>query len=402
MYHGARTGRDTGSMVQLQNLVKAGPKLNKCGPCGHIYGTGLKECSNCGEHRFHSSPTEWAWEAVDEAVEALKSHSLEHVESMYGDAVLTVSGCIRGLLTPAPRYKYISSDYSAIEAVVAACLAGEQWRIDAFKAKKDIYLVSASSITKTPYEEYVAYKEETGSKHPDRQKIGKVAELALGYAGWVNAWRNFDSTDTYTDDEVKRLILKWQEASPAIIEMWGGQVRGKPWRPDYVEYYGLEGAAIQATLHPGTAFSYRQISFQVHEDILFCLLPSGRTLKYHQPRLTAHYRWEGLVQLSFMGWNSNPQMGPLGWVRIETFGGRLFENVVQAVSRDILRDAVNNSEKAGYNVVMRIHDELVAEVPIGFGSVEEFEAIMGDLPGWAKDWPIRADGGWAGYRFRKD
>lgn len=402
IYHGARTGRDTGAAVQPQNLVKAGPALYKCKNCEYLYGQGLTACPECARPSLDAADTEWSWEAVDDAIEALKSHSLDHVESIYGDAVLTISGCIRGLLVAGPGKKLISSDYSAIEAVVAACISGEQWRIDAFHEKKDIYLMSASAITHTPYEDYVKYKEENGKKHPDRQKIGKVAELALGYAGWISAWDNFDTSGAYSEDEKKGIIIKWRDASPAIVEMWGGQVRGKPWRPEYTEYYGLEGAAIQATMCPGTAFSYRQISYQVHEDILFCRLPSGRTLKYHQPRLTPSSRWEGQVELSFMGWNSNPQMGPMGWIRIQTFGGRLFENVVQAVSRDVLSHAVNHLERRGYSMVMRIHDEVVGEVPEDFGTVEELEAIMADLPEWAKGWPIRASGGWEGYRFRKD
>ena len=393
IYHGARTGRDTGAAVQPQNLVKAGPKLNKCTKCGHIYGVKSFACTKCHNMQEPGAHTAgWSWEAVDEAIEHLKSHSLEHVESLYGDAVLTISGCVRGLLVAAPGHKLISSDYSAIEAVVAACLAGEQWRIDAFKAKRDIYLVSASAITKTPYEEYIRYYEETGSKHPDRQKIGKVAELALGYAGWISAWRNFDDTDMYTDDEVKGLILKWKDASPAIVEMWGGQVRGKPWAPDYTEYYGLEGAAIQAISCPGQAFTYRHISYLVHEDILFCRLPSGRTLKYHQPRLTPSSRWEGQVEISFMGWNSNPQMGPIGWVRIQTFGGRLFENCIAKGTKVITEKGLMNIEDITSDIKVFDGVEFVNQEGFRYNGEQQCTQIDGVY--MTLDHEVLTDEGW--------
>jgi DNA polymerase len=401
-YHGARTGRDTGSDVQPQNLVKAGPKLYRCTAdrCDHIYGTGLDTCPQCGaSSALFGKPISWTWEAVDDTIEAIKTKNLDHVESIYGNAVLAVSGCIRGLFTPAPGKEFICSDYSSIEAVVAAVLAGEQWRIEAFNRKQDIYLTSCAMVTGKSYDWYM---ENGGKKHPDRQKIGKPAELGLGYGGFLNAWRQFDKTDTFSDAEVKDTIMKWREASPAIVEMWGGQVRGKPWAPDYQEYYGLEGAAIMAIMNQGQAFSYRSISYQVHNDVLYCRLPSGRCLVYHQPRLSPSDRWEGQVSISYMGYNSNPQMGKIGWVRIDTFGGRLFENVDQAVSRDIMAHATNLAERRGYPIVLRVHDELVAEVPEGYGSIEEFEQIMGALPDWAAGWPVRAAGGWRGTRYRKD
>ena len=398
IYHGARTGRDTGADVQPQNLVKHGPKLLWCTECSRPFGKHHAEsCPYCGaavplfaEERAGGS---WTWEAVDPAIELMRAQSLDLVEHVFGDALLTVSGCIRGLFVAGEGKDLIASDYSAIEAVVAACLAGEQWRIDTFKAKIDIYLASASQITGTTLEEYAAYAKEKGAKHPDRQKIGKVAELALGYGGWINAWRNFDKTETYTDDQVKDLILQWRAKSPAIVEMWGGQNRG---------FYGLEGMAIMAVMNPGQTYDYRSISYGVKDNVLYCRLPSGRTLTYHQPRVQPSTRRPGTLELSFMGYNSNSVMGPIGWVRLNTFGGRLFENVVQAVSRDIMRDATNRLERAGYPIILRVHDELVAEVPEGWGSIDEFETIMATLPEWAEGWPIRAAGGWRGKRYRKD
>lgn len=401
-YHGARTGRDTGSDVQSQNLVKAGPKLHWCSSCRKPYGRHTFECPHCGTHALLADSTEWKWEAVDHALEAINTRSLDYVEHVFGNAVLAVSGCIRGLFVAKEGKDFICSDYSSIEAVVAAVLAGEEWRIEAFRQKQDIYLASAEQITGTTLAEYKQYHAEHGSKHPDRQKIGKPAELGLGFGGWINAWRQFDSTDTFTDEQVKQLIIDWRAKSPAIVEMWGGQVRGKPWAPERFELYGLEGMAISAIMNPGQTYSYRSISYGVKDDVLYCRLPSGRLLAYHKPRLVPSTQWEGQQAITFQGYNTNPQMGPMGWVTINTYSGRLFENVAQAVARDYLRDAVNRAEPAGYPVVLRIHDELVAEVPEGFGSVEEFEQIMATAPDWAKDWPIRASGGWRGKRYRKD
>lgn len=403
-YHGARTGRDTAADVQPQNLPKAGPKLRWCedATCGKPYGRHLNACPHCGAPDAFSREESWSWEAVGYALDVIKVGRLDWVEYVFGDALLTISGCIRGLFVAAPGYDLICSDFSAIEAVVTAMLAGEQWRIEAFERNDPIYLLSASQITGTPVEEYQAHKARTGEHHPDRQKIGKVAELGLGFGGWIGAWRNFDKSDNFTDDEVRNLIITWREVSPAIVELWGGQVRGKPWRPDYHELYGLEGAAIAAVQNPGAAYGYRGIIYQVKDDVLYCRLLSGRLITYHRPRLSPSTRWEGQVALSYEGWNSNPQMGPTGWVRIDTYGGRLTENVVQATARDIMRDAVLRLEAAGYPIVLRVHDELVAEVPEGTGDIDEFERIMSEPPTWAPGWPIRAAGGWRGKRYRKD
>ena len=175
-----------------------------------------------------------------------------------------------------------------------------------------------------------------------------------------------------------------------------------PWRPERKELYGLEGMAIAAVINPGTCYAYREITFGMKGDVLYCRLPSGRLLTYHRPRLSPSTRWDDQLELSFEGWNSNPKMGPYGWIRMQTYGGRLTENVVQATARDIMAYSVPKLERAGYPVVLRIHDEIVTEVPEGFGAIEELEKIMGDVPDWAEGWPVRAAGGWRGKRYRKD
>jgi DNA polymerase len=400
IYHSARTGRDAGADAQPQNLQSGGPKVSLC-RCGTYY-CDTPICPTCGMGAFAANPSEWNAEAAEQAIELIRNRDRAGLDARYGSAVYAMGGCLRGLFVADEGHDFIATDYSSIEAVVAAALAGEQWRLDTFARKEDIYLASVSQIFGTPVEEYTAYKKETGMHHPDR-KIGKVAELASGFGGWVGAWRAFGAEDVFeTEKDLKNAILAWRKASPAIVEMWGGQFRGRPWDPDYrPELYGLEGMAIAAVMNPTEEYRYRGIEYTCVNDVLYCTLPSGRRISYHEPRLVADTA-RGGVKLSFMGWNSNPKMGSFGWVRMETYGGKLFENVVQATARDILANAAINCEKSGYKVILRVHDELVTQVPKGTGSVEQLEEICGQMPAWAEGWPVRAAGGWRGKRYRKE
>lgn len=323
VYHGARTGRDTGADVQPQNLVKAGHSLKQCEACERLLLPDASECPDCGP-MWMLNPVGWSWEAADATLDVIREGRAAEV---FPSPVLAVSGCIRSLFTAAPGHDLICSDYSSIEAVVTACLAGEQWRIDAFKRGDDIYLTSAALINGVTLDWYMA---NGGKKHPDRQKVGKPAELGLGFGGWIGAWRQFDDSGTYSDEEVKRLIVKWREASPAIVELWGGQSRGRPWAPTRMERYGLEGAAINAVNFPGMLFKVPMcdVTYFVKDDVLYCKLPSGRHLAYHRPRLEPSTRWDNHLALSFEGWNNNPKKGPAGWQRMELYGGLLCENCI--------------------------------------------------------------------------
>jgi DNA polymerase len=242
--------------------------------------------------------------------------------------------------------------------------------------------------------------------HPARKTIGKVRELAAGYGGWIGAFKAFGADQFMNDEEIKADVLKWREESPEIVEMWGGQFRWcGPSKWDHrPELFGLEGAVINAILNPGQCFSHIDITYGVWDDILFCRLPSGRYLHYHRPRLASvadKLNRGTSYQITFEGYNSNSTKGPIGWHRLETYGGRLFENVVQAVALDIQAEALLRCEARGYPIVMHTHDEGVAEVPLGFGSVEEMAAIMSERPAWAAWWPLRA-AGWRHERYQKD
>jgi len=404
VHHGARTGRPTGEGPQPLNLPRDGPKLTRCAACRKPFKPAHTCCPWCGGASDGEKP-KWSPVMADDVLAVMDHGSLELVEWFFGDAVLCISGCVRGLFVARPGHELIASDYSAIEAVVIAMLAGEEWRIQAFRENKPIYLLSASKITGTPLETYEAYHAANGEHHPDRQKIGKVAELAGGFGGWVGAWRAFGAEGH--DDDLKREILAWRRASPAIVEFWGGQFRGLPWGYDrHAEMYGVEGHAILAIQYPGTAFAFRGIGFEVRptpagRQALIVTLPSGRELTYHDPELVPSDRDPAALSILYWTHNSNPKYGALGWVPMSTFGGRLTENIVQAVAHDILRHAILNLRAAGYPCVLHVYDEIVCEIPAGTGSLEQFEAIMRRVPPRAEGWPVVAAGGWRGRRYRK-
>lgn len=386
-YCGAdRTGRWAGRGPQPQNLPNSGPAVVRCDPasgCGHYY-VSQDKCPWCSTPSWAAADEEWSIGAVEDALEVIKYRKLEFVERVFGDAIAAVSGCLRGMFIPAAGKDFLCSDYSAIEAVVLAALAGEEWRLEVFRTHGKIYEMSAAKITGIPFEDFAKHKQETGQHHPMRKKVGKVAELASGYQGGLGAWKNFGADAFMTDDEIRANIKKWRAESPMIVKFW----------------YGLEDAAISAVQNPGHCFSFRGLTFGVKDDVLYCQLLSGRKLSYHSPRLHPDVTPWGkeVMKLTYMGMDSVTKQ----WVRLDTYGGKLCENVVQATARDILAEALINADAAGYDPVMHIHDEMVTEVPEGFGSIEELERIMATLPEWCKDWPIKAAGGWRGKRYRKD
>ena len=402
-YHKAGTGRWASTDLQLQNFTSGGPEVCSCKQCSAFYWKGLQCCPSCGGFAFE--PREWGIEGAEAALADISTRSLDYVEQRWGNAVLAISGCLRALITAGPGNELLCSDYNAIEARGLAWLAGEQWRLDVFRDHGKIYEMSASKITGVTFAEMMAYKEQTGQHHPDRKK-GKTAELALGYQGWIGAMVAFGADAFMNEVEMRDLIIKWREDSPAIVEFWGGQYRhrGKPWEFIHYEYYGVEGAAIQAVLNPGQCYSAGRISFGVKDDVLYMQLPSGRLIPHHRPRLTPVTKFEiDLLNLSYEGVNGNPKRGPQGkWMRMDTYGGSLVESAVQGMCRDWHAFAMLDLEEAGYTPAFHVHDEPIAEVPRGFGSIEAMESIMMKAQDWAPDCPIKASGGWRGQRYRKD
>jgi DNA polymerase len=426
-YHGAHTGRPTGNGPQPTNLPKAGPDMWHCKSCGHWHNTAGDQCPWCfAPHDRKAKREEWNPEAMEDAIAVSKLGSLAAMEWIFREAMLALAGTLRGLFIAALGHDFISSDYSAIEGVVIAALAGEEWRLDVFRSHGMIYEMSAAKILGVPFDEFVQYKKVNGKHHPARQSIGKVSELASGFGGWVGAWKAFGADKYFKDDEeIKEKILAWRAASPAIVYLWGGQRIERTLLDQRTEVndewtvpgnggrfvpclYGLEGAAVRALQNPEEWVKvYRlngewtKISYVYRNDVLYCRVPSGGLITYHRPRLrSAEDAWRGM-SISYEGWNTNPKNGPPGWIRKDLYGGRMAENVVQRVARDIQMNAIEGLEASGYPVVLHTYDEVVCEVSEGYGSVEELEGIMASLPDWARGWPIKAAGGWRAKRYRK-
>jgi DNA polymerase len=408
-YHAARTGRPTGNNPQPTNMPKAGPDVVRCGHtgrtkhaagCGRYHGLHLSKCPWCGVMGPPGRKAEWCVEAAEDALEVISWRSLTLLEHYFGDAMLAVSGSLRGLFDATPGRHLVSSDFTAIEAVVTAALAGEQWRMDVFRAGTDIYLESISRSTGTPVADMLAHRATTGMHHPLRQ-TGKTQELALAYMGWVGALKAFGAVGT--DEELKQQVLAWRKASPAIVELAGGQTRdfGRS-----TEYFGMEGACVQALLNPGVRQHVKRLdgtdsglSYLHHGHTLYLTLLGGRHIAYQNPRLTATGTWRG-YKITFEGWNTNPKKGVPGWITMDIYAGICIENAGQAVARDIQRRAILNCERADLPVVLHVYDEDVADCGLD-RTVEELEACMMDVPDWAREWPIKAAGGWSGRRYRK-
>lgn len=416
IFAGARTGRSTGEGPQPLNSPKAGPDMAACS-CGHHHRADAPVCPWCQAPVVSAKVVEWNPDAAEDAIAVLKQRSAPLMEHVFGDALPTLAGCLRGFYIAAPGHDLISSDFNSIEAVGLAMISGEQWRIDVFRTHGKIYETSASTMYRVPFDEIIGHEAATGQHHPLRQK-GKVAELAFGYGGWLGSARAFGMPGT--EDEIKADILAWRRASPSIEWLWGGQTLGKAagvmlnadrpigadrWdRSPY--YFGVEGAFVQAVLQSGREFpvvrldgSETGVVFVMHGDALYCRLQSGRYLTYHRPRLQPSDR--GGLEFSFEGYNSNPKNGPIGWIRMRSWGSRVVENINQAECADIMRYSACELDDNGYPVVLHVYDEIVSEVPEGRGSTEEFEKIMVTTERWAAEWPVRAPRTWRAKRYAK-
>ena len=316
---------------------------------------------------------------VETTLAALSSRSLDTVERACGCALTAISGALRGLFIAAPGCELICSDYSAIEAVVLAALAGEQWRLDVFRTHGHIYEQSGALITGVSVQDQLDYATRTGEHHPAR-RIGKVAELASGYQGSVNAWRQFGATGS--DEEILKQVRVWRRTNPAIVNFW----------------YAIERTAVAAIQSPGCVLTHRGIRFAHTGGALSVRLPSGRCLQYQQARAVPDVTPWGKPTHRILYHGYRP-VG--GWQERDTYGGKLVENITQGTARDILAHALLQLEAARYPVVLHVHDEPVSEIPCGAGSVSDYERILCEGPDWCRDWPIRASGGWRGQRYRK-
>ena len=291
----------------------------------------------------------------------VKDGDFEMLDMMFGNVPNVLSELIRTVLIPKPNHRFIVADFSAIEARVLAWIAGEQWRIDTFKNGGDIYCASASKMFKVPVEKH-------GVNGELRQK-GKISELACGYGGSVGALKNMGAVEMgVQENELQGLINDWRNANPHIVRFW----------------YEVGNAAMKA-IKEKTTVPLGKLVFAYERGILFIRLPSGRRLSYIKPRIGTN-RFGG-DSITYMGINSAKK-----WDRLETFGGKLTENIVQGTARDLLANALINAANAGYDTVFHVHDEIICEVPNGYGSVDELCRLMCIKTDWADGLPLNADG----------
>ena len=295
------------------------------------------------------------------ARDIVKDGDFEMLDMMFGNVPNVLSELIRTVLIPKPNHRFIVADFSALEARVLAWIAGEQWRIDTFKNGGDIYCASASKMFKVPVEKH-------GVNGELRQK-GKISELACGYGGSVGALKNMGAVEMgVQENELQGLINDWRNANPHIVRFW----------------YEVGNAAMKA-IKEKTTVPLGKLVFAYERGILFIRLPSGRRLSYIKPRIGTN-RFGG-DSITYMGINSAKK-----WDRLETFGGKLTENIVQGTARDLLANALINAANAGYDTVFHVHDEIICEVPNGYGSVDELCKLMCIKPEWADGLPLNADG----------
>ena len=306
---------------------------------------------------------------LEQARRLVRGGHFDALEILYDSIPGVLSELIRTAFVPKKGYKFIVADFSAIEARVIAWLAGETWRNEVFATHGKIYEASASQMFKVPLEEVTK-----GS--PLRQK-GKIAELALGYGGSVGALKAMGALDMgLTEEELKPLVYAWRNANPNIVRLW--------WDVD---------RAVKEAVTERCRTETHRIRFEYRSGMLLIWLPSGRQLTYVKPRMGINSFGSEAVTYEGVGATKK-------WERIESYGPKFVENIVQAISRDLLCHSMRKLDEAGLNIVMHVHDEVVLEVPLVI-CVQDICVLMGQVPPWAHGLLLRADG-FECYFYKKD
>ncbi len=296
-----------------------------------------------------------------EARGLVRSGNFEALEVLYDSPSDVLKQLIRTAFVPKPGCRFIVSDFSAIEARVIAWLAGETWRQEVFANNGDIYCASASAMFHVPVEKH-------GVNSHLRQK-GKIAELALGYGGAVGALTNMGALNMgLTEEELPVIVEKWRKASPHIYRYW--------WEVD---------RAVKQCIITREPQQCGRVKITYEKGILFIRLPSGRRLAYVKPRIGVNKF--GGDSITYEGIGEQRK-----WMRLESYGPKFVENIVQATARDLLVEAMRRLSHKGYKIVMHIHDEVVLEVPDEVSTVAEVCAIMAETPVWAEGLILNADG----------
>lgn len=297
------------------------------------------------------------------ARQLVKDGDFETLELLFEGTSFVFSQLIRTAFVPSPGCRFVVSDFSAIEARVIAWLADEKWRLDVFRTHGKIYEASASQMFHVPIGNI-----KKGSK---LRQQGKVAELALGYGGGFGAMKRMDRDGSIPDDEIPMIISNWRKASPHICKFW----------------YNAEGAAKMAMEERRTVKLKHGLTFSYINHILFVGLPSGRKLAYYDARIEEGKK--GKPVITYEGVDQETKV----WGRNETWGGKLVENIVQAVARDCLAETIRHVSRAGYQIVMHVHDEIIVDVPeTDTDALRKITDIMAQPVPWAQGLPLRGDG----------
>ncbi len=294
------------------------------------------------------------------ARDLVKTGCFDSIELLFDSVPDILSQLIRTAFVPKSGCKFMVADFSAIEARVIAWLAGETWRMQVFKENGDIYCASASQMFGVPVEKH-------GVNGELRQK-GKIAELALGYGGGEGAMKAMGAIDLgIPEDEIKPIVDAWRQSNPAIVKLW----------------WDVHKCVIKA-VRDRQPQSYKCLEFVYESGILFIRLPSGRRLAYAKPRI---YRNDyDRDEIEYMGVDATKKWGP-----ISSYGPKFVENIIQAMSRDILAEAMNRLDVTGYKIVMHVHDEAVIEAPMG-AELDEACRIMSITPEWTPGLILNAAG----------
>ena len=338
-----------------------------------------------GAFRYHGAGTgRWAGEGVqphnlkrpvvddlNAAVAAVATGDYQHVRSLYPRPLSVIGDCSRAMICAAPGHVLIGADFSSIESRVLAWIAGEQWKLDAYRRydathdpRDEPYCETACQIFRVPSGSY--------TKDSPERDVGKTCDLAFGYMGGINAWRKFEP-DRFTDEQVKRFNSEWRAAHPAIKRFW----------------YDIDRAALTAVRERGRVVRCGPVLFKGTGAFLLLKLPSG----HPQPRAVGDEQRQHVVFADNTAGQFKDCRNGDG-----AYGGLWTENVVSGIARDLLADAMLRIEAAGYPIVLHVHDEIVAEAPEGFGSTDEFTHLMIRKPAWALDLPIAAKA-WTGKRY---
>lgn len=342
LYHGASTGRWTGVGIQPHNFPKGL----------------LKE------------------KDMDLVWEVLNTQDVDIISELYGDVLSALSHGLRGAIVASPGKHLFVADYAAIEARVLLWLAGDKEALGIFERHEDIYCDMASAIYKRPINK---------KDHPNERQLGKAAVLGCGYQ--MGAAKFVATAAMYgveiTDAFSKNVVNAYREKFWCVKQLWQDQ----------------EDAVQNAMAHPGRMVKMGRVTWVKRDIFLYCILPSGRKIAYPFPKMrTIQTPWgEQKQQLQFMGVDSYTRK----WTQQHTYGGSMVENITQAVARDIMAEAIMRcSVSSVYTPLLSVHDELIAEAHPALGDIKEFEALVAQVPEWAKGCPIEAEG-WSGYRYHK-